>query len=204
MTAWPFVNPSACVAAGAVPQLERGAYGLIMVDPPWEFDTWSDKGKGKSPESHYNCMSLDDIKALPVADLAAPDCCLFLWCTWPRLDDGREVLDAWGFEYKTGGAWHKTTRHGKTAFGPGYRVRCASEPFRLAFRGNPKNSRAERNIIVGSVREHSRKPESAYAWCERYLRGVRRADLFSRQVRTGWDFWGNEVVFHEQHKLCIA
>ena len=192
-----FENPHSSVIAGAVPRLEHGAYWLIMAVPPWSFRTWSNKGKGKSADQHYSCMTLADVQVLPVAALAAPDCCLFLWATWPLLVEALGVISAWGFEYKSGGAWHKTTRNGVTAFGTGYRVRCASEPFLLAFRGNPKNSRSERNLIVGEIREHSRKPESAYAWCERYLPDARRAELFSRQPREGWETWGNEVVEYE-------
>jgi len=174
-------------------ELQRGSYGLILADPPWDFKTYSDKGHGKSAQNHYQCMSLDDIKALPVADLAAPDCCLFLWTTWPMLVQGIDVLTAWGFSYKTGGHWRKTTKNGKLAFGTGYRVRCASEPWLLGFRGNPKNSISCRNALEGAVREHSRKPESVYEWCEQYLPDARRCELFSRQRREGWDVWGNEV-----------
>ena len=169
------------------------SYDLIMSDCPWSFSTWSNKGKGKSADRHYGCMSLDDIKALPVGSLAASHAVLFHWCTWPMLREGIEVVSAWGFKYVTGGAWHKMTAHGKTAFGTGYRVRCASEPFLLGVVGNPKNSRSERNIITGLVREHSRKPEEAFAWCERYLPGARRLELFSRTARPGWDAWGNEA-----------
>lgn len=178
---WPFLG------------LEPHSYNLIMCDPPWRFATWSDRGHGKSPQRHYSCMSLADIKALPVADLAAPDCCLFLWATWPMIDQALAVMSSWGFVFKTGGVWHKRTKHGKTAFGTGYRARCASEPFLLGFRGNPKNSRSHRNLIEGLVREPSRKPEAAYLWCEGYLPGARRLDLFSRQTRLGWDCWGDEV-----------
>jgi N6-adenosine-specific RNA methylase IME4 len=164
-----------------------------MADCPWQFATWSAAGRGKSADSHYDCMSLADIKALPVGQLAAKDCALFMWATWPLLPRAHEVMAAWGFTYATGGAWHKTTRHGKTAFGTGYRVRCASEPFLLGFIGNPKNSRGERNVITGLVREHSRKPDEAFSWCERYLPDARRVELFSRERREGWDAFGFET-----------
>lgn len=173
--------------------LEPGQYGLIVADPPWEFSTWSAKGRGRSADRHYECMSAADIEALPVRKLAAPDCALFLWSTWPMLPRAFAVVEAWGFSYATGGVWHKTTRHGRTAFGTGYRVRCASEPFLIATIGNPKNTRSERNVIVGPVREHSRKPDEAYAWCERWMPGVRRCDLFSRESRPGWESWGREM-----------
>lgn len=169
------------------------SYGCIMADPPWSFMNWSQKGERKNAKHHYDCMDLDAIKALPVDQLAAPDCCLFLWATWPMLPQAFEVMGAWRFTYRTGGVWHKRTKHGKTAFGTGYRVRCASEPFLLGFIGNPKNSRAERNVIEGVVREHSRKPEEAYAWAERYLPEANHLELFSRANRSGWDCWGDET-----------
>lgn len=173
--------------------LEPSAYSLILADPPWSFKTFSPKGWGKSPQRHYTCMTLDDIKALPVGDLSASDCCLFLWATWPMLTQALETMAAWRFDYRSGGVWHKRTRSGKTAFGTGYRVRGACEPFLLGFIGNPHNSRSERNLIEGIVREHSRKPESAYAWAERYLQGARRCELFARQKRAGWESWGDQT-----------
>jgi N6-adenosine-specific RNA methylase IME4 len=178
--------------------LERGAYSFIMADPPWRFAAWSDRGLKKSAQRHYDCMSLGDIKTLPVALLAAPDCCLFLWGTWPMLPQAMETMAAWGFEFKSGGVWHKRTKHGKTAFGTGYRVRSSSEPFLLGFRGNPKNTKRSRNVIEGLVREHSRKPDEAYRWAESYLPQARRADLFSREQRDGWESWGNQVDLFNQ------
>jgi len=181
MTDWPFAP------------LRPLTYGMIVADPPWNFMNWSVKGEKKNAKHHYDCMDLEAIKALPVSQLASGDCCLFLWATWPMLDKAFEVMSAWGFDYKTGGVWHKKTVNGKTAFGTGYRVRSASEPFLLGFIGNPINSRSERNVIEGLVREHSRKPDEAYAWAERYLPDAWRVELFSRTDRTGWDSWGDET-----------
>jgi N6-adenosine-specific RNA methylase IME4 len=178
--------------------LMPGGYEMICADPAWRFATWSDRGLKKSPQRHYSCMALDEIKALPVAALAAPDCCLFLWATWPMLPQAMEVMESWGFAFKTGGVWHKRTKYGKTAFGTGYRVRCASEPWLLGFRGNPKNSRALRNVIEGPVRAHSQKPDEAYRWMEAYLPDARRADLFSRENREGWTAWGDQAGLFNQ------
>ena len=76
-------------------------YGVILADPPWTFATYSHKGKGRSAEAHYDCMSFAEIKAVPVADWAGPDCALFLWVTDPSLPQALEVIAAWGFVYKT-------------------------------------------------------------------------------------------------------
>ena len=82
---------------------QAGRYRVIYADPPWRFATYSDKGKGRSAEAHYDCLSLDDIKAFPVATWAAPDAVLLLWATDPLLPRALEVIEAWGFAYKTVG-----------------------------------------------------------------------------------------------------
>ena len=74
---------------------------LIYCDPPWRYGVWSDKGKGRSAENHYPTMSVDDICRLPVADIAADDCALFMWATFPNLMEAFDVIKAWGFDYKT-------------------------------------------------------------------------------------------------------
>jgi N6-adenosine-specific RNA methylase IME4 len=195
MTTWPF---------GA---LKPFSYDLIMADPPWPTRLYSAKGEGKSFARHYGAMTFEAIAALPVGQLAARDCILFLWCTWPLLLHGGdpqrhykgadasrsrvgECIKAWGPRYVSGGSWLKRTVTGKVAFGTGYRVRSSTEPFLLAVWGAPLTSRRERNLIDGLAREHSRKPEEAFAWCERYMPGARRVELFSRQSRPGWDSWG--------------
>lgn len=191
-------------------QLKMFGYDLIMADPPWLTKMRSEKGEAKSSMAHYGSMSFADIAALPVGDLMSRDCVLFLWCTWPLMlyggDPERHYTDAnaswspvgdvmvsWGCRYVSAGAWHKKTRHGKTSFGTGYRMRSACEPFLLGITGKPTTSRSERNLIEGLAREHSRKPEEAYAWCERYMPGARKLELFSRTSRPGWDTWGYEA-----------
>lgn len=76
-------------------------YSVILADPPWQYKVYSKKGLGRSAESHYPTMNIEDIKALPVADIAEKDCALFLWVTFPCLLEGFEVIRAWGFTYKT-------------------------------------------------------------------------------------------------------
>ena len=169
------------------------AYSMLVLDPPWAFKTRTPKGWKKSPQAHYACMTIEDICALPVGQLAAPDCVLFLWATWPLLAEAQQAMGRWGFRYVSGGAWHKRTKNGCSAFGTGYRVRSSCEPFLIGVLGRPQTSRAHRNIIEGLARQHSRKPEEAYAWCESYLPGARRAEVFSRESRPGWEHWGNEA-----------
>ena len=184
------------VAAGAYTifdDIPRGAFNLIMADPPWRFDTWSARGEGKSASVHYNCTGLDWIKSLPVGDLAARDCLLWLWATNPMLPQALAVVDAWGFTFKTAGTWAKLTRHGKQAFGTGYILRSACEPFLIATRGKPKTTRGVRSCVLGGVREHSRKPEEAFEAAERLMPDANRIEIFSREARPGWSAFGDEV-----------
>lgn len=173
--------------------LEPWSFDLLCADPPWRFENYSVKGQAKGPEPHYPTMALDDIKALPVGELAARDSLLWLWATAPMLPQALEVMDAWGFAYTTCSAWHKTTEHGKTAFGTGYVFRSAMELVLVGKRGEPHTTRSVRNIIVGKAREHSRKPEEAFEAAERLMPNARRVELFSRQSRPGWSAWGFET-----------
>lgn len=175
--------------------LRAGHYGAIIADPPWRFKTRSDRGLAKSPQAHYRCESLIDIAVLPVARLAAPDCALLMWATAPMLPDAVNLMGAWGFTFKSAGAWAKQSSTGAAwAFGTGYLFRSATEFFLLGTRGAPKNRvRNVRNLIVAPVQEHSRKPDAAHEMMERMFAGP-YAELFARRHRRGWDCWGDEIT----------
>jgi N6-adenosine-specific RNA methylase IME4 len=174
-------------------------YRVIYADPPWQFATYSHKGKGRSPEAYYECMSLADIKALPVGDWAAKDCVLLLWTTDPLLPTAFEVINAWGFCYKTVGFyWAKLNKRAVGAVSPdhdfftglGFWTRANPELCLLATRGHPKRLRADvKKLIVSPRREHSRKPDEAYARIEALCAGP-YLELFARAARPGWDRWG--------------
>ncbi len=183
ITPWPF--------DGLMPM----RYGAILADPPWSYAMRSPKGYDKSPEAHYATMSPEAIKALPVGQLAGPDCLLFLWSTFPHLPLALEVMAAWGFTYKTGGAWIKRGNGtGTLAFGTGYILRSASEVFLIGTIGAPAyRSRSVRNAIDAVRREHSRKPEEARAMIDRLLPDVHACELFAREPWVGRDVWGNET-----------
>ena len=171
-------------------------YKVIYADPPWTFATYSRKGKGRSAEAHYDCMSLADIKALPVADWAAPDCALFLWATDPSLPQALGVIEAWGFAYKTVAfTWAKTTKDGAGfPIGCGYWTRANPKQCLLATRGRPQRlSRAVPQLIVAPRREHSRKPDEVYKRIEALVPGP-YLELFARAPREGWQPWGYEVA----------
>lgn len=167
---------------------------VILADPPWRFDNFSQKGEEKNPLAHYSCMSLDAIKALPVRELADPSgCALVMWATAPMLPQAIETMAAWGFSYKSAGAWAKQSSTGKKwAFGTGYCYRSAVEFWILGTLGAPKfRSHSIRNLIVAPTREHSRKPEEMRTSIEAQFAGP-YVELFARQAAPGWMSWGNE------------
>lgn len=169
-------------------------YSVIYADPPWSFEVWSGAGKDRAAENHYPTMTQADIEALPVADMAADDCVLFLWAVMPQLQEALDVISAWGFEYKTCAfVWVKTTQDGeRPATGMGYWTRANAEICLLATRGTPVRLNADVHQIVQTPRqEHSRKPEEIAARIERLVPGP-YLEMFSRAPRDGWDAWGNQ------------
>lgn len=182
-----------------------GGFRCIYADPPWRFK-FRGKTDGNSrviENSHYRTMDLADVKAMPVRDAAAKDCLLFLWVTWPFLEEGLRVMRAWGFRYSsTAFVWPKlkpTSAHalflGAEDFvaGTGYTTRKKTEPCLLGRRGNPKRlDRGIGDLVIAPRREHSRKPDSVYPLIERYCDGP-RLELFARTQRPGWTAWGNQV-----------
>ena len=169
-------------------------YAAIIADPPWKFENYSAAGEEKNPSAHYDCMSLADIAKLPVSHLAAGDCALFMWATAPMLPEAVELMKAWGFSFKSAGAWAKQSSTGaKWAFGTGYVFRSAAEFYLVGTIGSPTvNSRSIRNLIAAPVREHSRKPDELYADVEALYDGP-YAELFARTMRPGWEVWGNQT-----------
>lgn len=176
--------------------LPQGPFGVILSDPPWRFRTWNEENQEKSASKHYDLMNLSDIKSLPVQSVAAPDCLLMMWAVQPMLDQALEVMSAWGFKYKTAGAWAKQSSTGnKWAFGTGYLLRCSAEFFLVGARGNPKSAvKNVRNLIVAPVREHSRKPDEMHDNLERMFPDVARLEMFARESRPGWTAWGNQTT----------
>ncbi len=174
--------------------LPAGQFGVIYADPPWAYEMYSEKGYEKSPDVHYECMSADDLKAMrdEILFASGPDCVLFMWAVWPMLPQAIELMECWGFQYKTGGAWHKKTVNGKTAFGTGYIMRSACEPFLIGTLGNPNiKNRSTRNLIEAAVREHSRKPDEVRGIITELFDGP-YLELFARTKMPGWESWGNQ------------
>lgn len=181
-----------------IPSLPKSnkKYNIILSDPPWSFQHYSDKGKGKSPDNYYKCQNLQDIKDLPIGELAADDCILFMWVTYPFLQKSFEVLNAWGFEYKTVAfTWVKRNKKGEGWFwGMGYWTRSNAEICLLATKGNiVRQSNSVHQIIDTPVEEHSKKPDIIRDRIVALCGDLPRIELFARKKTEGWDVWGNEV-----------
>ena len=172
---------------------ETKQYGIIYADPPWRYDRKHGSGVA---ENHYPTMSIEEICALPVSELAAKDSALFLWATFPQLNEAFRVIDAWGVKYKTlAFLWLKQNRKADSWFyGMGFWTRSNAEVCLLATRGHPKRQAANiHQFIISPVREHSRKPEEAREKIVALMGDLPRVELFARQSPPGWDVWGNEV-----------
>jgi N6-adenosine-specific RNA methylase IME4 len=168
---------------------------VIYGDPPYTFDTYSEKGEQRSPARHYNVQSLADIKAMPIEKLAADDCALFLWAVSNQLPDALDIIKAWGFVYKTVAfTWIKQNRSGEGLFtGMGYWTRSNAEVCLLATRGSPKRlAKDVHQVILSPVGEHSAKPEEARSRIQRLLPGP-YLELYGRQPVPGWTVWGNQI-----------
>lgn len=171
-------------------------YNVIYADPPWAYRVWNKKTNGRTAESHYSTMSLEDIKALPVDKLADENCALFLWITFPLLKEAWEVIEAWGFNYKSVAfVWIKQNKKTPTLFwGMGYWTRANAELCIIATKGSPKRqSKSVHQVILSPVEEHSKKPEEARKRIVELMGDVPRIELFAREHSPGWDVWGNEV-----------
>lgn len=182
---WPFIG------------LTPAHYGAMAVDPPWRFASNSNAKPGRSARGHYDTLSLAEIAALPFGELAADNCWAFLWIPAPFLAIGAHlpILKAWRFRVSTVGlTWIKRTESGALFTGLGYTTRGNPEFVVIARRGSPERaSRSVHSVIEAARREHSRKPDQFYRAVEALVGGVPKADMFSREVRPGWDAWGNET-----------
>jgi len=169
-------------------------YNVIYADPPWAYRNQRTGGSMCSGASQkYSVMSLEEICALPVCDLTARDSVLFLWVTTPMMDEGLQVMKAWGFKYKTKIYWRKIM-----SLGMGYWFRGQVEELWLGVRGHVKAFRLQEcNIIQCKALAHSQKPEEFRQLIERATGKMpdrRMLELFARRKYSNWSVWGNEVV----------
>ena len=187
------------------PEAWRSAYDLIYCDPPWAYSVWSHKGEGRGAKMHNPTMAIDDICALPVADIAAPNAVLMMWATSPHLPQGLRVIESWGFTFKTVAfTWVKTNIDGSPFLGMGFYTRQNAEYCLLATRGNPlpRFDHGVPSVILSRRRAHSQKPDGVYDHIERLFgTDIRRLEMFSRQSWPGWERWGFDAPEHERLAL---
>jgi N6-adenosine-specific RNA methylase IME4 len=172
------------------------AFGTVLADPPWRFANRTGK---MAPEhrrlTRYPTLTLQDIKALPLNAFVQPDSHLYLWVPNALLQEGLEVMQSWGFTYKTNLVWYKVRRDGgPDKRGVGFYFRNVTELVLFGVRGSLRTlapGRRQANIMVSRKREHSRKPDDLYDLIEQCSPGP-YLELFARHHRPGWSQWGNE------------
>ena len=165
-----------------------GVFPVILADPPWQYE--HPISDSRRIENQYPTMAIEDIFALPVDEITTDDAILFLWVSTPMLKKGIQVLDAWGFEYRTSMVWVKPS------IGPGQWVRQRHELLLIGVKGSiptPKGSDKPDSVIEAPRQEHSKKPEVMYEIIERMYPELAKVELFCRDPRPGWTSWGNEA-----------
>lgn len=199
------------ITSGPFTGLRRNWYRVLLVDPPWKYITWSKKGMGRSPDNHYNTMTVEEIMALPIHEIAAKDCVLFLWVIDSHVEIAMKIIEAWRFKYKTVGFyWAKTNKDGSFFMNTGHWTRANPEHALEAYLGDneaevercflhtvghPKRKQDGKNVrrlIVAPRREHSRKPDEIHERIERLVDGP-YLEMFARQTRDNWTVWGDEA-----------
>lgn len=177
-------------------------YQIIYADPPWSYKNYN-YAKTKSGSrakrgavKEYKTMSINDIKLLPVNDLADENCILFMWVTMPLLQEGLDVIKSWGFRYITVGFnWVKRNKKVNSYFwGMGNWTRSNSELCLIGIKGKPKRiSASVHSIIDTPIERHSKKPNVVKDNILKLMGDLPRVELFAREKTDGWDVWGNEV-----------
>jgi len=172
-------------------------YGVIYADPPWRYNKRNNpKTKfGKGAFGHYDLMTMQDIAKLPVPEIAAENCALFMWVTFPYLDEQIKLFEKWGFRYTTlGFSWVKTNqKNGQPFFGIGYYAKSNCEICLIGIKGKMKPvSNKVSSCIISPRREHSRKPDEVRERIVELFGDIPRIELFARQRADGWDCWGNQ------------
>lgn len=187
------IEEHANVQTGVVDILQTDRkYNIIYADPPWRY--WESGNKNQA--LHYTTMSIDEICDLPVKDIADENCVLFLWVTYPILQEAFKVIEAWGFTYSTCAfVWVKKNKQKDTPFvGCGAWTRANSELCLLATKGNIMRLDASISQVVESpIEEHSKKPDVVRELITKLVGELPRVELFCRNPADGWDVWGNEA-----------
>jgi len=176
------------------PDLPEGKFDIIYADPPWDYKgqtqhagAGSDSTGGAT--SHYRCVKLNSLVRIPLDNIAAKDCLLFLWATSPHLDQAIELGKSWGFKWATVGfVWDKIRKN------PGYYTMSQCELCLIFKKGKIPQPRGSRNIeqLVRELRgTHSTKPDEVAERIDKMFPNQSKVELFSRRTRPGWASWGD-------------
>lgn len=170
------------------PQKLEGKYNVIYADPPWRYNNNSTSIRGTA-DDHYPTMELEEIKKIPVKDITLENAALFLWTTSSMIIKAFEVIEAWGFEFKTSMVWVKNT------IGNGFFVRGKHEILLIATKGSflPMTTDLPESVVFAKKEGHSKKPEVFYEIIEKMYPEQKYIELFARQKRENWHSWGNEL-----------
>lgn len=164
-------------------------YPVIYADPPWRYEHI--ETESRAVENQYPTMALDEIKALDLDAITLDDCVLFMWATSPKLAEAFEVLNAWGFEYRTCAVWDKQK------IGMGYYFRQQHELLLVAVRGQPLTpapANRPSSVLSFPRGEHSAKPAEVYELIEAMYPELPKLEMFCRSPRDGWGAWGNQAA----------
>ena len=188
------MNVSDCL----LEEIGKRRFHTILADPPWQFQNRTGK---MAPEhkrlSRYPTMTLQEIKDLPVEAIVRDTAHLYLWVPNALLADGLQVMEHWGFQYKTNLIWYKIRKDGgPDRRGVGFYFRNVTEMLLFGVRGKNARTlqpgRSQENIISTQKREHSRKPDEQYDLIQSCSPGP-YLELFARGPRKGWVVWGNQA-----------
>lgn len=168
-------------------------YQIIYADPPWAYRNMGNIQA--TANSHYSTMKNEDICNLPIGKIAAENSILFLWATFPKIQEALDVIKAWGFEYKTVGfTWIKKNKNLTNFFGVGWYTKSNAEVCLIGTKGKAPKISNSISSIVETVRErHSQKPKIIRDKIVEFCGDIPRIELFAREKTEGWDVWGNEV-----------
>jgi len=186
-----------------VTNISKHLFGTVLADPPWQFQNRT----GKMAPEHkrlmrYPTMTLEEIAELPVAEITAPTAHLYLWVPNALIAEGLEVMERWGFTYKTNLVWFKVRKDGgPDRRGVGFYFRNVTELVLFGTKGKNARTlepaRSMANLVATQKREHSRKPDELYEVIETCSPGP-FLELFARHHRRGWTQWGNEIGLRDR------
>jgi site-specific DNA-methyltransferase (adenine-specific) len=186
------------------PYATQKKYNIIYADPPWSYADKASSGK-RGASYKYDVMNINDIKNLPIHNITDDNCILFLWVTFPMIQEGLDVIKSWGFTYKTVAfVWvKKNKKNQETNFwGMGNWTRSNSEVCLLAIKGKPKRISAKVHSVIETfktetlespIEGHSKKPDIVRNKIIELCDDIPRIELFARQKADGWSSWGNEI-----------